>query len=123
VSSRPILSPFPVITNASMASSVTSSVTIIQNISRVSYDISWTGTPTGTFSVQVSDTYTQNGDGTVANAGNWSTLSLSATPSTGGTSGNGSIDLQGLSFYAVRLVYTAASGTGILNATIAGKVD
>lgn len=122
MSSRPIFSPFPVITNASMATSVTSAVTIIQNLSQIGYDISWSGTPTGTFSVQVSNTYTQNGAGVVSNAGNWTTLTLSSPTAAAGSSGNGYIDIDAISAFAIRLVYTAASGSGTLNATICGKV-
>jgi hypothetical protein len=123
MASRPIFSPFPVITNASMTTSVTSAVTIIQNLSQVGYDISWTGTPVGTFSVQVSNTYTQNAAGVVLNPGNWTTLTLSNVPTASGSAGNGYIDIDAISAFAVRLVYTAGSSTGILNATICGKVS
>lgn len=123
MSSRPIVSPFSVITNASMATNITSSVSVIQNISRIGYDISWTGTPVGNFSVQVSDTYSQNADGTVNNTGTWTTLPLSAATAASGSSGNGAIDLQGLSFYAIRLIYAAGSSSGTLNVTVSGKVD
>lgn len=122
MSSRPILSPFSVITSASMTGNVTSAVTVIQNITKPGYDISWIGTPVGTFSVQVSNTYSQNADGTVANAGTWTPLTLSAVPAAAGSAGNGFIDLASISAYAIRLVYTAGSSTGTLNATICGKV-
>lgn len=123
MASRPIIAPFPVITNGDMSGNITSSVTVIQNSSMLSYDISWAGTaPVGTMSVQVSNTYTQNADGTVANPGNWTTLTLSApTPVTGAT-GNGFIDVDATGAYAIRLVYNFTSGTGRLNATITGKV-
>jgi len=122
MSSRPILSPYSVITNASMSASVTSLVTVIQTNSMISYDISWTGTPTGTFSVQVSDTYQQNAAGVVSVPGNWSTLPLSSTPTLTGSAGNGAIDIDASGFYAIRLVYNYTSGTGVLNATVSGKV-
>lgn len=123
MASRPIFSPFPVITNASMATSVTSVVTIIQNLSQVGYDVSWTGTPVGTFSVQVSNTYTQNAAGQVLNPGTWTTLTLSNVPAAAGSAGNGYIDIDAISAFAIRLVYTAGSSTGTLNATICGKVS
>ena len=122
MASRPINSPFQVITNASMSTNVTSFPTIIQNLSQIGYDISWAGTPTGTFSVQVSNTYSQNADGTVANAGNWTNLVLSEVPSASGSAGNGFIDIDATGAYAIRLVYTAGSGSGTLNATVCGKV-
>lgn len=122
MASRPIFSPFPVIVNGNMSTNITSAVTIIQNLSMLSYDISWTGTPVGTFSVQVSNTYTQNGAGVVQNAGNWTTLTLSSPTTATGSSGNGFIDIDEIGAFAIRLVYTAGSGSGTLNATIAGKV-
>lgn len=122
MSSRPIFAPYSVITNASMTTSVTSAVTVIQNLSMIGYDISWSGTPTGTFSVQVSNTYSQNADGSVKNAGSWTSLTLSSPTAAIGSSGSGFIDIDQISAYAMRLVYTAATGSGTLNATINGKV-
>lgn len=130
MASRPLLTPHSVITNGSMAGSLTSQVTIIQMLSMMSYDVSWTGAaPVGTLSVQVSNTYSQNADGTTRNAGNWTTLILNVggTPATtipvSGSPGNVFIDIDELGAYAIRLVYTRTSGTGILNAVIAAKVS
>ena len=123
MSSRPFIRPYSVISNGNMTSQIISTPTIIDNISLISYDISWAGTaPVGSMSVQVSNTYTQNAAGQTANPGNWTTLTLSApTPVTGNT-GNGGIDVDVTGFYAIRLVYTPVSGTGTLNAVINAKV-
>lgn len=129
MSSRPQLSPELVITNGNMAGNLISLPTIIQKLSMVSYSLSWTGsTPIGTASVQVSNDYSQNSDGSVRNAGTWTTiyLNVNGTPSqtipiTGNT-GNGFIDVDQTAAYAMRLIYTAGSGTGTLNAVVAGKV-
>jgi len=124
MASRPILTPFPVITNGNMASSITSIITITQMLSMISYDISWTGTsPVGVISVQSSNTYATDASGKVINAGQWSTLPLSVTPTVSGNSGNGFIDIDASAGYAIRLVYTPTSGTGTLNVTVAGKVQ
>lgn len=123
MSSRPQAAPFSVITNVSMAASITSTPTIIQKLSMIGYDISWTGsTPVGTMSVQVSNTYSENADGSVKNTGNWTTLTLSAPTAVSGNTGNGFIDVDATGAYAIRLVYTRASGTGTMNATITAKV-
>lgn len=129
MASRPIFTPAPVIgvgssVSGSMATSITSAPTIVQNLSMVSYDISWSAgsTPVGTMSVQVSNTYSQNADGTVRNAGNWTTLTLSNTPAISGNTGNGAIDIDATAFYAIRLVYTRVSGSGTMLAVINGKV-
>lgn len=121
MSSRPMLTPHSVITNGSMAGNLTSAVTVMQTMSMVSYDISWIGTtPIGTAIVQVSNTYSQNSDGSVKNAGNWSDLPTSSAIS--GNTGNGFIDITASAGYAIRLVYTRTSGTGTLNVTVLGKV-
>ncbi len=124
MSSRPMLSPNSVITNGDMSGNLTSKVTIIQNMSELSYDISWTGSsPVGVASVQVSNTYTQNADGSVRNAGNWNTIPLDNSTNISGNSGNGFIDIDSIGAFAVRLVYTFGSGTGTMNAVITGKVS
>lgn len=124
MSSRPILSPFAVITNGNMAASITSKVTVMQNLSMISYSVTWAGTtPVGTISVQASNDYTQNADGTVANAGTWNTLTLSAVPAVSGNTGNGMIDIDAIAGFAIRLVYNAVSGTGLMQATVVGKVS
>lgn len=124
MASRPVLTPFQVITNGSMAGNLTSAVTIVDNLSMIGYDISWTGTsPVGTMSVQISNTYKQNAQGGVLNAGNWTTISLSSPTAVSGNTGNGFIDIDATGAYAIRLVYTRTSGTGTMNATIAAKVS
>ena len=124
MSSRPIFTPFPVITNGDMSlATIISLPTVIQNLSMLSYDISWSGSsPVGVISVQVSNTYSQNADGSVRNAGNWTSLVLSAPTTVSGNTGVGFIDIDASGAYAIRLIYTKTSGTGLLQATINGKV-
>lgn len=95
----------------------------------VSYAVSWAGsTPIGVLSVQVSNDYSQNSDGTVRNTGTWNTMSLqvggsavASIPVTGNT-GNGFIDILQSAAYAMRLVYTRTSGTGSMDAVVTAKV-
>jgi hypothetical protein len=106
-----------------MAASITSDVTIIDNLTMIGYDVSWTGSsPVGSMSVQVSNTYSQNADGSVRDAGNWTTLTLSSAAPVSGNSGNGFLDIDATGAYAIRLVYTRTSGTGTMNAKICAKV-
>lgn len=124
MSSRPQAAPFSVITNGSMAGNITSRATIIQKLSMIGYDISWTGTaPVGAMTIQVSNTYAENADGSVRVAGNWTTLTLSSPAPVSGATGNGFIDVDATGAYAIRLVYTRTSGTGTMNATITAKVS
>jgi hypothetical protein len=106
-----------------MSANITSKVTIIQKLSMIGYDISWTGTsPIGVLSVEVSNSYSENADGSVRNAGNWTTLTLSAPANVSGNSGNGFIDIDATGAYAIRLVYTRTSGSGSMNAILCAKV-
>ena len=88
MSTRPQFSPYIVIPNAlaspantgDMSSSITSAPTIVQKLSMISYQASWAGTtPVGTISVQLSNDFSLNADGTVHNAGTWTTMTLTIT--------------------------------------------
>ena len=130
MSTRTNLRPQSVITNGSMAANLTSSVTLLQSLSAVSFMVYWSGTsPVGTCSVQVSNDYAVGPTGAVINTGHWATITLnqSGTPTTtiaiSGNSGTGFIDVDPTGAYAIRLIYTASSGTGTFNAVINGKVS
>ena len=99
----------------------------------INYACVWSGSsPVGTISVQASDDYALNAEGNVQFAGTWNSLPVSywngsgtttvtAIPVTG-NNGSGMIDIATAGFYAVRLIYTAASGTGSLTVTVNAKV-
>lgn len=132
MSSRPQFDPYLVINAQSMASSLTSAVTIIQKLSAPSYSYVWSSgsTPVGTIAVQISNDYKQNADGTVKTAGNWTSIyfqlngggTLVNSAPVSGNSGTGFIDVPITGAYAIRTIYTRASGSGTLSATIAAKV-
>lgn len=124
MSSRPLLRPQKVIINGDMSSDVTSLVTNINMISCIGYTISWTGTPTGTFSVEVSQDYVApvGVQDEPLNAGTWVAVNLSVPVVASGTPDTAFIDVDITGAAYVRLKYTRTSGTGTLNATIAGKV-
>lgn len=106
-----------------MTSNITSDVTIIQKLSLISYAIEWTGTsPVGEVNVEVSNDYRQNADGSVKDPGTWNTLPLSDSTVVVGNSDHGFIDIYATGGYALRLTYTRASGTGIMNVMVSGKV-
>jgi len=122
-STRARLVPEVVINAGDMSGNLTSKVTIIQNLSLVSYAVTWSGaSPVGSVSIQVSNDYAQNADGSVRVAGTWNTLPLSAPTDVSGNTGNGFIDIDANAGFALRLIYTFVSGTGSMTAIVSGKV-
>lgn len=124
MASRPLMAPYQVITSGNMASaSITSTVTIISNTTLVSYSLSWTGsTPVGVISVEVSNDYSENVDGSVRNSGNWTPMTLQGSTAVSGNTGTAMVNLAEMAAYACRLKYTRTSGTGTLQGYIVGKV-
>lgn len=129
MSDRPLIAPntyVPIINGVSMAASINGPATVIQRLPGISYDISWTGSPVGTFSVEVSNTVVLGPNGSVIQAGNWyvipSAALVGSLPVPSGSPGNGFIDVIGTEAYAVRIIYTATSGTGSLTVVAAAKV-
>lgn len=140
MSSRPQLDPYTVYPNplaspantSSMASSFITQPTIVQKLSQISYSCVWTGTsPVGSISVQGSNDYSikPGGANAVENPGTWNNLVLSSGGATttnipvSGNSDHGLIDIASTGLYAIRLVYTAISGTGNMTVVINAKVS
>lgn len=133
MSYRPQFSPFPIFnatTGQDMSSDITGLVTITQKLSLISYAFSWSGTsPDGSISIEASNDYSLNPDGSVNNAGTWNPLTLvyngattTTIPVTGNT-GKGFVDIVLTGAYALRPLYTAVSGTGTLDGVINAKVS
>lgn len=124
MSTRPYIPPFTVLNQAvSGAGVVNSIVTVKPLISKITYSMSWTGTLSGAFSVQVSDDYSENADGSVRNPGTWNTLPVTATVSAAGSAGNGFYEIATGS-YAIKLVYTPGMtpGSGTIVEIVTGQV-
>jgi hypothetical protein len=129
MSTRTHLAPYTVINAGNMTQTLTGT-TILKSLSVVSYDILWTGTsPVGTISVQLSNSYKQNSDGSVASAGNWTTIPFQNNTGTivqniavSGNTGSAFIDIRVSGAEAIRVVYAPASGTGALTIVVSGKV-
>lgn len=97
------------IVDGDMSSSITSDSTNILNTDRVGYQILFTGTPTGTFSVEVS-----NDEVT------WAELTLSTAITANGSGDNAFIDCESAAKF-IRLKYTSTSGSGTLQVHITAK--
>jgi hypothetical protein len=100
-----------------MTGNLTSTPFNVQDLDNVALQLNFTGTPTGTFSVEVSLDY----DPSVASSGNWVALSLSSTPAASGSANQILLDLSSLGAPWVRVKYTFSSGTGTLNVYAFGK--
>lgn len=114
---------YQTITNGDMSqASITSTVTNLQFLDNVCVQLNFTGTPTGTFEVQVSLDHAQDQNGNVSVAGNWTALTLSPSPAATGSASTIFIDMNQLSAPWIRVVYTRTSGSGTLNAYIGAKM-
>ncbi len=104
-----------------MTGNLTSAVTSIQYLDNVGVQFNFTGTPTGSFAVQVSADYDQDQYGNVVNAGNWISLSLSPSPSAAGSASSIYIDMTQLSAPWIRSTYTSTA-TGVQTITTVADV-
>jgi hypothetical protein len=108
-----------------MAVDVISPPTNTFQLSLLSYTLVWTGTPSGTFTVEACNDAQFDPNGAyIAGTGSWDTLTLSVTVVATGAPGTALINLSQLGFAFCRLHYVAGTspGTGNLTVTVAGKV-
>lgn len=120
--SKNVLVPYHVINAVTMGGSITGAATNIQYLDNVSVQLIFTGTPTGTFTIEGSLNYSENPyDHSQINAGTWTAITLPTTASASGAAGDILIDLNQLSFPWIRIKYTRSSGTGTLDAYVSAK--
>lgn len=101
---------------------ITSNVVEIQYLDNVFLQLNSSGTPNGTFDVQVSSDHVEDIEGNVIVAGNWISLVLSPSPVLIGAPLNIGIDLNQLGASYLRVQYTNTSGSGIVNGFVSGKM-
>lgn len=126
-----IIIPSPLASPAnsgSMAANITSQPVIVQYLYAMCVTLSWSGTsPVGTIAVQGSNDFSLSAAGTVQNAGTWTNLTLNyggsavTTIPISGNTGQGLIDIIATGVYAIRVVYTASSGSGSITAILNAK--
>lgn len=124
MSSRPLLKPQVVLDNALLTADKFSIPTNVNMISICSYTISWTGTPTGSFVVEVSNDFIPNPPGVIPKdpqSGTWVALPLSSPITVAGAAGSAFADIDIMGAAWIRLHYVFGSSTGHATATIAGK--
>lgn len=115
------LSSVPIIVSGDMSASLSSSIIEVKLQDNIGIQLNWTGTPTGTFDVQVSDDYFRDFMGNVINAGNWITLTLSPAIIASGAADKAFIDINQTGASYMKVIYTRVSGTGTLNGFMSGK--
>jgi hypothetical protein len=116
-----LLRPVFLYTAQNMTTSLVSTPVEVKNQDNVGIQLDWTGSPVGTFSVQISSNYQAPTPLEPGITGNWVTLPLSPGIAAVGTPDDAYIDLNQMSCQYVRILYTAASGTGSLNALVVAK--
>jgi len=98
-----------------------STATNVLNLDNASIQVIWSGggTPVGTITVEATniDPDLPSFDSTT----DYVTLTLSGTIAVSGNSGNHSIILEEMPFYAIRLIYTSTSGTATMSAYLSSK--
>jgi len=113
-----------------MATNIISAVTSLQYLDNSGIQFNFSGSPVGTFQVQVSADYAQDSYGNVTNPGNWAPIILTyvlagvITQSTSIPTSVGSpvyVDVNQTSSPYIRAVYNAVSGSGTLNVFLTAK--
>ena len=128
-----VLPTYPIFVAGDMSQpSLTSLVTEIKYLDNVGIQLQWSGSPVGSFQIQVSADHNENAVGKgVTVAGQWTPLPISyfngssMTTVTSLPTSAGSpfyIDLTQLSAPYIRVVYTSVSGSGTLSGFITSKM-
>jgi|SRR6185312_8545795 len=112
--------------NASMTgtSTIKSQAFWLVKFSGCSFQPSWTGTPTGTFKVFVSNDFMPSATGdqsNPANAGTWTDLGATVSANPSGSAGNTFIPIYASCGMWIQLQYTNTSGAGTASGTFVGK--
>lgn len=116
-------------TNAAMSGTavIVSSISAIQYKDSISFQMQWTGTPSGSFAVQGSLDYNPGNPqtGGPANTGTWTSVNAldvnGNAPNALGAAGQILFNMNQLAFPWVRMQYTNISGTGTLNGYFMAK--
>jgi hypothetical protein len=101
---------------------ITGTPVLIESSHGVSWTMRWTGTPTGTFSVEVSNEYDPQ---TNPSPSDWTQLTLTipsgVNPAGAYPAAGSGIDVAPTSFKWIRLCYTNSASTGVLTARCHAK--
>jgi hypothetical protein len=116
-----LLLPVHIIQAADMSASVIGTAIAIKNQDNIGIQLNWTGSPSGTFDVQISNDHVQDPSGNITNAGNFISIPLSPAITATGTPNTAFIDVNQSGAIFIRVNYNRISGTGVLDAYISAK--
>lgn len=115
---KDFIPPNLIVTNCAMtgAATCTSTIVDVRGFDNIGLQANWTGTPTGTFYVDVSEDYNPN----TGNAGLWNTLAVTLTAPAGSASHAYLDAIQTAAAY-IRVRYVNSASTGVLNVYLGSK--
>lgn len=116
-----LLNPVKIFNDGDMSGNLTSIIVETKLQDNVGIQLHWTGTPTGTFSVEISIDHKEDVLGNVVVAGHWVSLPLLPAIAAAGAGDDAYIDLNQLSASYVRVKYTRSAGSGTLNGFMVAK--
>lgn len=116
-----VLRPIAVINAAPLAATVTSSAVHIMYLDNVGVQFVWSGTPTCTLNVLVSNQTTLGSNPPTPVSGSFTTLTLTGVTNPAGSAGTFWIDLNQLGAEWVEVQYASCSGSGTLSAYLSAK--
>lgn len=124
-SRKNILVQFNTMASVSMTGTVISSVTNISYLDNIGVQQNWTGSPVGTFTVEISASYNEDINKNVLNPGSWVTMTqpdgTSFSLTAAGTASQGYMDITQTSSPWIRTVFTGSSGSGVMSTYITAK--
>lgn len=110
MSAKSVINPFKVVDAQSMTTEVISLPTAITSQDNVAYQVTYSGSPTGSFNVEATL------DGTT-----WSTLVFSPAMTAANSASPFLININQVPYAQLRLKYTPSSGTGTMTAIVMAK--
>lgn len=108
--------PFSILSSGDMSGDLQSLGVDMLSLPYGAVELVWTGTPTGTFSIDGSIDNVKAASSVV----NWYPTGT-AIDSPAGASGSTLVNLTGIGFRWIRVSYVSTSGSGSLNITLFGK--
>ncbi len=110
MSQKAVIKPYQVMKDGDMSQEIYTSVTDIESLDNVAYQVSWTGSPEGDFGLFGS----LNGD-------LWERLTVSPEMKAEGEPGSFLINMRSIPYPLVQLGYKPTAGSGVLNVWASAK--